>query len=128
ERLGEKSRDGAITAFVTEALEQRSESFIIRGDDTAVTAGNVLGGLEREASNVANGADGLSLIQRAPSLRTVLNQNDLVFVGEGLEAVKLGGVAAEMDRNDGFGFGSNQRLGGPHADLIGPRFQVGKDG
>ena len=100
ERL-EQTAGEPVESFVAALLEQRAEPGIIRGDQTAVAAGDVLRVLQRKAGDVADRADGLAAIFCAPGLRGVLDQHQAVFVRERLQCLQIARVAAEMHGDDG---------------------------
>ena len=85
EAVGEESGNGAVVSLVTEALQKWTRHFFVGCDDAAVAAGDVFRSLEREAGDVADGADGFALIQRAPGLGAVFDQDKLMFIREGFQ-------------------------------------------
>ena len=59
---------------------------------------------------MANGPNGLAAILRAPGLRGVFDQYQLVFVGECFQHRQVAWIAAQVNCDDGFRFRSDPAL------------------
>src|SRR5262249_9650064 len=117
--IGQKTRHCPVCSFVPEPMKQRTKTVVVRRDQSSIAARDVLGRLERETSNVADRADGLILVTSTPGLSTVLDQDEIVLIRECLQFVQLGRISAQVYRDDGLGFGSNQWRDSASTDLVG---------
>src|SRR4051812_41822863 len=93
----------AAGPLVAEPLQERTKTLIIRCHDAAIATRDLLGLLQRKASDVADRADWFAPIASAPGLGTVFNEDQLVLVGDGLEFLHAARIAREMNGNDGLG-------------------------
>ena len=100
----------AVGTLVAEALEQRAEVFVAGGDYAAIAGGDLLGLLEREASDVADGADGLVAIAGTPGLSAIFDQDELVLVGDDLQLFESRRIAGQVDGDDRLGLRSDSLL------------------
>jgi hypothetical protein len=76
---------------------------IIRDDDPAFTCGHQFAGLKAERSRASEGSNATAAPLATVRVRTVLDQSELVFGSNFSQAVKVGGMAAHMHRDDCFG-------------------------
>src|SRR5262249_28314733 len=117
-------RHPAIRTFVSETMEQGTELLIVRRHDSAITACDMLGRLERETGDMTDCSDGFTSIKRAPGLCAVLDEDEIMLVRERFEFVRCGRVTTEMDGDDRLRFGRDQRFNRSRADLICMRLKV----
>ena len=92
----------------------------------AVAAGDVLGILQREATDLAHAADRFAAVERAPCLRAILDEDQLVLVGNLLQLRQLARVAGQVHGDDRFGFRRDLALDIRRVEAAGLRFKVGE--
>lgn len=79
------------------------EPVIVGQKRAALTGGDGLVILEREAATVAEGADELALIRRAAGLGTVLDDAQIMLLRDGHDGIHIARDAAHMDTDDALG-------------------------
>jgi len=97
-------------------------------NDSAFAAGESLGLLEAEGAVVAVGADSFVAPLGALAVGAVFDEGEFVFAGDFDDAVEVGGVAAEVDDENGTGARRNGRFDGIGVRLQGERVAVDEDG
>lgn len=117
-----------VAPLVAIFLQQGAKPLVVRGNDAAVAAGDMLGILEREAGEVSHGADRPAARPRPPGLRTVFDQDQVVAVGQGLQGVQIAGVARQVDRDDRLGLWRDPPLDIGRVEIVRSLAEVGEDG
>ena len=75
----------------------------VAGDGPALAGGNVLGLLEAEAAQIAQRAALATLVFAQPRLAGVLNDGQVVFLGDSVNRVHVAGHAVNVNRQNGAG-------------------------
>jgi hypothetical protein len=68
--------------MVHEAFCAFSDTLIVRDQHSSFTGRHILRGIERETRNITEGPYRLSLVRRSVSLCTILDERNIVFVGD----------------------------------------------
>src|SRR4051812_1274743 len=117
----------AARALVAVALQQGTDVLIARADDSAVAAGDLLGLLQGEAGDVADGADGLAAVACAPSLGAVLDEDQLVLVGNNFELLHAARITGKVDGDDGFGARRDLAFDVARIEVVGIATEISED-
>lgn len=95
-----------VIAVIAEGLALPAEGFVIDNDHTAFAAScEVFALAEAVASNVAHQADLGALVLAADALCTVLNDLEVVLLGNFQDGPHVGYYAVQVNHNDAFGAG-----------------------
>ena len=116
-----------VVAVVAEAARQPGQVLVVGGDHAAFAAGGeglVLA--EAAAGDVAQRAGLLALVDAAEGLGVVLDDEQLVLLGEGVDRVHVAHVAVEVHRHDGLGALVDQLLGRLDAEAVVVEVHVGE--
>ena len=84
---------------------------------TLSAGGDVLGRVERKRGQIAGGADAPALVIRANRVRGVLDDDNAVAGGNGVDGVHVAGLAEQMHGNDGLGPGRDGGLEGSRVKI-----------
>ena len=97
------------------------------GDHAALTGGHVLGRVEREGAEGAEGADVLAVDGGGVGLGTVLEELHTVLVGDDANLVQVGRQTVQVHRQDALGVLGDGRLDGGRVQAEGVGIDVGED-
>ena len=97
------------------------------GHHAALAGGHVLGGVQAEHAELAEGANLLAVDGRTVGLGCVLVQVDAVLVGQRRKGLGGEGVAVEVHRHDALGLLRDQRLNMGHVEGVVVQLNVGED-
>jgi hypothetical protein len=94
-------------AVVAQDAETLGEIRVAGDHRTGLTEGaEVFAGVKAKAGGMAEGSDALALVFGAMGLTGILDDGELVIPGETQDGIHIGGLAEEVDRDNGFGAGS----------------------
>jgi len=97
-------------AVVSGGLEPRGQVFVIGDDGSAVAhRSQVLAGVEAEAAGSSHAAGSAAFVTGSMCLGGVLNDQQAVLVGDGLNHLHLGRLAVQVYRQDRLGSGCDRR-------------------
>jgi hypothetical protein len=99
---------------------------VVQHQAAAFAGGDVLVGLEAERDEVAEGTDALAIPGGAEGLGRIFDHAQLVFVGDGVQAVHVDRQAGQVDRDDGAGARGDRRFQFVQVDVAGDRVDVGE--
>ena len=102
---------------------------IVGQQRSPVSAGaQMLGRIEAETTDIAQGPGALSPIAGSHGLGGVFDDPQLSLPGKGQDGLHIGGMAKEVDRQDGLGPGSDPLPDPAGIQVVGPGIDVRKDG
>ena len=93
----------AVAAPVAEAVDEDLEGWLVGEDGTALAHGDVVGGVEADGGDVAEGADLLALEGGSEGVAAVFDEPEVVFFAEGGDGFGVEGVAEGVGNHDGTG-------------------------
>ena len=111
----------AGAAGVDVTLHQFHVLEIVGDDGSAFAGGNEFARLKTERAQIAHGAGAFALPHAAVGVGAILDDFEIVLLGDAEDLVHIGEAHAEMDGQNGFGFGGDGLLDelGVHAVGIG---------
>jgi hypothetical protein len=118
-----------LGAMIAEPADGTVDRFIVSHDRAAIAErAQVLLDDEAGAYSVAQLADLESVAARADGLGVVLDDQQIVLVGNFADGAHVGALAVEMDGHQRFRFGSDGRLDARGIDAVGLRVGVDEHG
>src|SRR5579859_2832219 len=104
------------------------EGVVVGDDHAAFTGGHELAGLKAEGCGGAKGAYFAAAPFAAVSMGRVFDQSDPVALGDFLQAVKICGMSAHVDGDDGLGPRSDSGFGQRRIEIVALRIDINKHG
>ena len=115
-------------ALVAQAHKLAPRVLRVRRDDAALSRGHLLVRVEGEDRIDALRAEPAALVLRAERLAGVLDQDEVVLLGQRPERIELAGVAEDVHGDDALRPLGDRRLDCCRFEVHGPLVDVGEDG
>ena len=101
---------GAVGTFLPDDFRALDETRVVDDQRATLAADEVLGLVEAVAAEVADGAEVLSVEGGVDPLRGVLDDEEVVFLGNGHDHIHLAGDPGVVDGDNDLGPGGDRRL------------------
>ena len=118
----------AVAAPVADRLDQSLQVAAIGPDGAALAHGDVVGGIEADRANVAEGADQLAVIARAEGVAAVLDHIEIMLLRHPHDLAEVERIAEGVGQNDGPGLVGHRRLDPGRVDIVGRQVDIDEDG
>ena len=118
----------AVAAPVAEAAGDSGELVVVGEDCPTLAHGDVVGGVEAERTEVAEGASVAAVVAAAEGVAVVFDQPEVVLVAEVAQRAQLEGDAHGVGHHDGLGLGADGGFDGLQGRDIGAELDIDEDG
>ena len=116
-----------VVALVVQVSQGAVVVFLVVSDqDAQLTAGEALAAHQRHAGDVAEGTQLLALVHTALGVGNILDDLQIVLLGEGHDGIHVSGIAAVMHHDDSLGPGAEAALQVVGVQIHGVGLHIGK--
>src|SRR5690606_12480658 len=101
------------------------QGLVVGSDSPAFSESpEIFGGIKAEATLGPQGANGAVFVAGTVGLGSVFDDGKPVFTGHSQNGIHITGMSVEMNRQNGFGFGSDRVFDFGRIDLVGFRLDI----